>query len=205
MAGDSADNWPFPSREKASQVSSVASNTAESWPFPNKESAGQASSDAISAADSWPFPNMGKIAQVLDSDEVNAEVPNGEWPLPPADKKSEATEAANGASSGSEPAPRFKHLGVCPFCSASTRPVVLEENTVRRDICECSECSEKVLVCRTPGCQDYAKGGSVYDDELCPGCTSAAVSNAGSVVIGVGTVVLGALATAFMDNKNNKS
>jgi ribosomal protein S27AE len=67
-----------------------------------------------------------------------------------------------------------KHLGKCPFCNESVRPRVIEENSVRRDICRCPECSNSILVCRTPGCQDYAKGGEIYDDEFCPECTKGA-------------------------------
>ena len=75
-----------------------------------------------------------------------------------------------------------KHAGECPYCKSTVTPTIFEENTVRRDLCECPECGGKLLVCRTPGCQDYAKGGDIYDDELCPSCTSSVTSGAGEVL-----------------------
>lgn len=65
-----------------------------------------------------------------------------------------------------------KHKGVCPFCEESVTPDVVEENYVRRDRCQCPNCQSFIYVCRSPGCQNYAKGGDIYDDELCPSCTS---------------------------------
>lgn len=62
----------------------------------------------------------------------------------------------------------FKPKGTCPFCKEQVAAIVVEENYIRRDICRCPECGESILVCRMPGCSDYAKGGELYDDELCP-------------------------------------
>lgn len=64
-----------------------------------------------------------------------------------------------------------KSLGKCPWCGEYVRAIVIEENFVRRDFCKCPKCGGKVLVCRTPGCNDYAKGGDFWDDEFCPDCT----------------------------------
>lgn len=64
-----------------------------------------------------------------------------------------------------------KHIGICPFCKADTAAEIIEENDFRRDMCRCTECEKTIYVCRTPGCDDYARGGSSYDDELCPQCT----------------------------------
>lgn len=75
-----------------------------------------------------------------------------------------------------------KHLGLCPFCGDLVKPALLEDNNIRRDVCECPSCREKLCVCRTPGCMNYAKGGKVYDDELCPSCTESLTSGAGEVV-----------------------
>lgn len=61
-------------------------------------------------------------------------------------------------------------------------PILVEQNTARRDICKCPSCKKGVLICRTPGCHDYAKTGSIYDDELCPGCTSSLISGTGEVL-----------------------
>ena len=51
-----------------------------------------------------------------------------------------------------------KHSGVCPFCGDSVTPKLVEDNNIRRDVCECPSCNEKLLICRTPGCKNYAKG-----------------------------------------------
>jgi len=63
-----------------------------------------------------------------------------------------------------------KHLGTCPFCEERVSPFIVEENFIRRDVCECPECKKRILVCRMPGCQNYTKFGKHYDDELCPPC-----------------------------------
>ncbi len=65
----------------------------------------------------------------------------------------------------------FKDDGSCPFCKSEIKPVVIEENNLRRDKCQCPECEEFMYVCRAPGCRSYARGGDVYDDEFCLGCS----------------------------------
>ncbi len=76
-----------------------------------------------------------------------------------------------------------KSKGVCPFCNETVEPVVIEENTIRRDKCQCPECSSVIYVCRSPGCNNYAKGGDIWDDELCPACTSDISGTVKSVVV----------------------
>ncbi len=83
-----------------------------------------------------------------------------------------------------------KPLGKCPHCEAMVQAIVIEENNLRRDVCVCPECSGKILVCRTPGCKDYALVGENYDDELCPDCM-ASVRDAAKTV--VGTAALAAI------------
>ena len=58
---------------------------------------------------------------------------------------------------------RLKALGKCPWCGKIVRGIVIEENYVRRDLCCCPECNEKILICRRPGCTNYAKGGDLWD------------------------------------------
>lgn len=87
-----------------------------------------------------------------------------------------------------------KHSGLCPFCGDSVTPDLVEDNSIRRDVCECPSCKAKILVCRTPGCTSYTKGGSVYDDELCPACTASLTSSVGDVLkaaIGAAAFVVG--------------
>lgn len=87
----------------------------------------------------------------------------------------------------------LKRLGECPFCRQSVRAQIVEENILRRDKCACPSCGGAVYVCRAPGCNNYAKGGDIYDDALCPGCTS----GPGTLVTGVAaTVVAGLIAGA---------
>lgn len=66
----------------------------------------------------------------------------------------------------------YKHEGMCPFCNEMVSPKIVEKNTFRRDKCRCTNpsCEEVIYVCRGLGCQDYAKGGVIYDDELCSSC-----------------------------------
>jgi len=96
-----------------------------------------------------------------------------------------------------------KHTGKCPFCEEAVTPTVLTENSLRRDVCRCSSCSELILICRTPGCQDYAKGGHVYDDELCPGCTAGVTSGAGEVLKWGLMAAAAAVAAAMVEKKRD--
>jgi len=102
-----------------------------------------------------------------------------------------------------------KQKGVCPFCSKIVQPIVVEENTLRRDKLRCPEpeCGEYMYLCRSPGCHHFAKGTSVYDHELCPSCTSAAgdvASEVGKAAIKVGVAVATAVATAVVMGKGKK-
>lgn len=65
-----------------------------------------------------------------------------------------------------------KHEGMCPFCGEVTQPIVLEKNRFRRDKCECTNCNKIIYRCRNFFCNDYAKSGIIYDDELCPACSN---------------------------------
>lgn len=89
-----------------------------------------------------------------------------------------------------------KHKGICPFCSEEVVPDVIQDNIFRRDVCKCPGCDGKLLLCRTPGCNDYAKGGDLYDDELCPACTGAVSSATGEIVKYAGMVAAGTAAAA---------
>lgn len=90
-----------------------------------------------------------------------------------------------------------KHSGLCPFCGDNVRPNLISDNSIRRDVCECPSCKEKILVCRTPGCTNYAKGGAIYDDELCPSCTESLSSGVGEVFKWGAMAVVGAVGTAI--------
>jgi hypothetical protein len=94
-----------------------------------------------------------------------------------------------------------KQKGVCPFCSKTVEPKVIEENTVRRDKLQCAdpECGEYIYLCRSPGCHNFAKGTSVYDHELCPSCTDTVgtvAAEVGKTVLKVGATVATTLITA---------
>lgn len=63
-------------------------------------------------------------------------------------------------------------VGLCPWCKKETTPELFEKNKyVRRNIYKCSRCHKKILVCYTPGCDDFARWGEFWDDYYCPNCT----------------------------------
>lgn len=98
-----------------------------------------------------------------------------------------------------------KHAGICGHCRETVIPLIIEENTFQRDKCECPECHGILYACRTPGCDDYAKGGKAYDEELCPGCTKAIAENAGTIVktiAGVALTIGTTVATNHFTEKN---
>lgn len=99
----------------------------------------------------------------------------------------------------------IKHVGICPFCISTVKPVVVEENLVRRDVCECPECHEKILVCRSPGCTSYAKSGAIYDDELCPECTESIANGTGEVLKWGLIAAVSAIGTAVAAKATDKS
>lgn len=76
----------------------------------------------------------------------------------------------------------MKRLGKCPWCGKEVMAIVRQTNYIRRDSCICPECGKKILVCRTPGCSNYAKGG-LWDDELCPDCVKLAVTQGGLAIL----------------------
>lgn len=85
---------------------------------------------------------------------------------------------------------RVKHQGKCAYCGEMVMPRIIEENDLRRDKCKCPLCGNFMYVCRTPGCNNYARSGSMYDDELCSDCTSSVVSQVGTAVSFVVTAVI---------------
>lgn len=101
-----------------------------------------------------------------------------------------------------------KSKGSCPFCKEEIRPIILEENTLRRDKCECPTCNEIIYVCRIFGCENFAKGGDIYDDEFCPECAKNIQKTIGGLGKGMLTIVGLGIATAISkkigeNNKNN--
>jgi len=73
---------------------------------------------------------------------------------------------------------KAKPKGVCPHCKKMVEPVILEENFIRRDKCQCPECQTIVYPCRAPSCSNFALGRNNYDDELCPDCLATAIAEA---------------------------
>lgn len=63
-----------------------------------------------------------------------------------------------------------KKSGTCPYCKKTVQAEVVESNIIRRDICRCPSCKNKILICRGANCQDYARSGEHYDDEFCDAC-----------------------------------
>ncbi|HOX46092.1 MAG TPA: hypothetical protein PK668_20990 [Myxococcota bacterium] len=76
-----------------------------------------------------------------------------------------------------------KPMGKCPFCHHKVHAKIVEENSWRRDVCRCPECGERILVCRMPGCKDFAEGGETWDEEFCPDCTAAGTGAASTLAM----------------------
>ena len=95
-------------------------------------------------------------------------------------------------------------VGVCPFCKEKVRPNIIEENTIFRDVCECPECHGKLLICRVFGCENYAKSGKVYDDELCPCCAKNITLACAAILVTAVTAGAKAWATGVGSNMTKK-
>lgn len=101
-----------------------------------------------------------------------------------------------------------KPEGLCPHCKKMVEPVILEENFIRRDKCQCPQCQAIVYPCRLLSCSNFALGRNNYDDELCPDCLARAIGEAKEFyqeskpyllpAIFAGTA--GLIAKAFKDN-----
>ena len=104
---------------------------------------------------------------------------------------------------------QVKHEGKCPECRKTIMPIIEEKNNLRRDKCSCPECHAVLYVCRSPGCDDYALGSDLYDNEFCPACTKAMATKTGEVLSEVKdhalpivlTVIGGVLAAKFSGEK----
>lgn len=66
-----------------------------------------------------------------------------------------------------------KPKGECSYCKSTMQPKVLESAALKRDICICTAngCGQRIICCRMPGCDNYARCGTYWDDELCHSCT----------------------------------
>jgi ribosomal protein S27AE len=95
-----------------------------------------------------------------------------------------------------------KHKGKCPFCGEDVIPEIQNENFIRRDECLCPECSKSIYVCQSPGCDNYAKGGGIYDDKLCPECTRGIASNGGVLITGALMTVIGIILEKVINKKS---
>lgn len=58
-----------------------------------------------------------------------------------------------------------KIKGFCSHCFNETYHVEQQWNLVRRNQYVCESCKKPTYQCRL--CQNFAKGGDVWDDELC--------------------------------------
>lgn len=66
------------------------------------------------------------------------------------------------------------HFGYCSWCFEKTTHRLIEKNYLRRNIykCQSEKCKEnkdykKTVQCRVPFCENMAKTGDYWDDELC--------------------------------------
>ncbi|MCZ6145101.1 hypothetical protein O5255_27805, partial [Escherichia coli] len=64
-----------------------------------------------------------------------------------------------------------------------------------------SDCKSIIYVCRTPGCENYAKGGHLYDDELCPSCMSTIGRSIGALGTTALSIVVITVVTRLLEKK----
>jgi len=55
--------------------------------------------------------------------------------------------------------------GFCSHCFENSYHIEQQWNLIRRNTYVCEHCKRSTLMCRV--CQNFARGGSFYDDELC--------------------------------------
>ncbi len=94
-----------------------------------------------------------------------------------------------------------KHLGICPCCKTEVMPKIIEEKMIR-DLCECPECNAKIMVCCTPGCQNYAQSGKILNNDFCPSCISEAPKAIGAALLGAATLATSII--TILDYKNKE-
>jgi ribosomal protein S27AE len=98
-----------------------------------------------------------------------------------------------------------KASGKCPYCEKSVSAIVIEENTLRRDKCQCPSCYKIIYVCRWPGCYNYTVAGDFYDDELCPRCSEDISRSTTGILKGALKIVVSlAIAKGINKDKNKK-
>ena len=55
--------------------------------------------------------------------------------------------------------------GYCSWCFRLTDHSIVQKNTLRRDVCQCSGCGHYTLICRSIGCKHFTKGHSKEHEE----------------------------------------
>jgi len=55
--------------------------------------------------------------------------------------------------------------GFCSYCFEETYHIEQQWNLLRRNMYSCESCKKVTYMCRV--CQNFAKGGDYWDDELC--------------------------------------
>ncbi len=83
-----------------------------------------------------------------------------------------------------------KPKGLCSYCKNTMQPTIMKAATLRRDTCICSvkTCGQQIISCRIPGCDNYARCGKYWDDELCQPCTKKTMG--GATTLGFGSISL---------------
>ena len=97
-----------------------------------------------------------------------------------------------------------KNEGICGHCREKVSPIVIEENVLRRDKCQCPKCKQDLYACRSPGCDDYAKGSKSYDEELCPECTKSMAEGARELMRPAAAALIMAGTAYAIDKMNEK-
>lgn len=85
-----------------------------------------------------------------------------------------------------------KVTGSCSFCKEEIKPVAVIGGLTKRDLsfCPIQKCNQPIVVCLTPGCDNYAKG-SAMRRPLCYWCFKGATPNIGNAILKVGAGIAG--------------
>jgi len=95
------------------------------------------------------------------------------------------------------PTSNKKTKGKCPKCKKKVEAIIIEENFLRRDKCQCPSCHSVIYKCRVLGCENYALGSDSYDNELCSKCSKDLAGEVKDIYKTIKPIILPAAATGI--------
>ncbi|MDC9502856.1 hypothetical protein [Pseudoalteromonas sp. Angola-18] len=95
-----------------------------------------------------------------------------------------------------------KVVGLCSFCKTEIKPVFVAGSLTNRDYCICpnKKCNQPIVVCLTPGCDNYANG-SLIRRPLCQWCFQKATPNVGNTFLKVGSAIATSAAALYIKKR----